>query len=150
MGVKAIRKTRSGDVLIELIKLTIDSKRSFTDALKNAIGKADSVRVLTPRVTLEIRDVDSCTTIEEVLQALRSKMQEHEGQFKVRLTKPNAAGQCMAVFSIEEKSAARLLETGRIHLGWVSCRLWRWEQVTRCFRCLGCRACKGPDRSSLC
>ena len=117
MGVKAIRKTRSGEVLIELIKPTIESKRSFTDALKNAIGEATSVRVLTPRVTLEIRDVDSCTTIEEVQQAVRLRMQEHEGQVEVPLTKPNAAGQCMAVFSIEEKSAARLLETGRIHIG---------------------------------
>ena len=28
----------------------------------------------------------------------------------------NAAGQCMAVYSIEEKAAARLLETGRIRI----------------------------------
>ena len=137
MGIKAIRKTRSSEVLIELIKPTTESKRSFTDALKNTIGEAVSVRVLTPRVTLEIRDVDSCTTIEEVQQSLRLQLQEHEGQFEVRLTEPNAAGQCMAVFSIEEKSAARLLETGRIHIGWVNCRLRHREQVTRCFMCLG-------------
>ena len=117
LGVKAIRKTRSGEVLIPLIKPTTASNRSFTDALKNAIGEAASVRVLTPRVTLKIRHVDSCTTIEEVQQALRLKLKEQEGQFEVHLTKPNAARHCMAVFYIEEKSAARLLETGRIHIG---------------------------------
>ena len=60
----------------------------------------------------------------------------------------------IAIFSIEEKSAARFLQTGRIHIGWINCRMRRREQVTRCFRCLRyshvSRICKGPNRSSLC
>ena len=69
--------------------------------MKNAIGEAASVRVLTPRVTLKIRDVDSCTTIEEVQEPLRWKLLEHEGQFKVRPAKPIAAGLRIAAFSVE-------------------------------------------------
>ena len=60
--------------------------------------------MLVPRTTLEIRDMDSCTTLEEVELALRKKLQNYEGKLEVRLTKPNAAGQRMAVFSIEEEA----------------------------------------------
>ena len=95
-----------------------------------------------------------CTTVEEVELALRKKLQTYEGKLEVRLTRPNTDGQRMAVFSIEEEAAARLLESARIHIGWISCMLRRREQVTRCFRCLGfgheSRTCKGPDRSTQC
>ena len=152
--IKAVRKTRSGDVLIEIRKTTAEGRQGFTDALREALGESGSVRVLVPRTTLEIRDMDSCTTVEEVELALRKKLQTYEGKLEVRLTRPNAAGQRMAVFSIEEEAAARLLETARICIGWISCRLRRREQLTRCFRCLGygheSRACKGPDRSNQC
>ena len=154
VGIKTIRKTRSDEVLIELIKPTAVIKKSFTDALKNAVGENASVRVLTPKATMEISDMDSCTTMQEVSKALHAKLQDHEGQIEVSLTKPNAVGQCIAVFCIEEKAAAHLLDMGRIPIGWVYCRLRRREQVTRCFRCLEyghvSRACKGSDRSTLC
>ena len=98
--------------------------------------------------------MDSCTTVEEVKLALRKKLQTYEGKLEVRLTRPNAAGQRMAVFSIEEEAAACFLESARICIVWISCRLRRREQVTRCFRCFGygheIRACKGPNRSNQC
>ena len=110
--------------------------------------------MLVPRMTLEIRDMDSCTTVEEVELALHEKLQSYEGRQDVRMTRPNAVGQRMAVFSIEEEVAARLLESARICIGWISCRLRQCEQITRLFRCLGfgheSRTCKGPDRSTQC
>ena len=54
------------------------------------------------------------TTAEEVELALRKKLQTHERKLEVRLTRPNAAGQRMTVFLIEEEAAARLLESARI------------------------------------
>ena len=147
--IKAVRKNRSGDVLTEIRKTTAEGRQGFTDALRKALGESGSVRVLVPRTTLEIKDLDSCPTVEEVELALRKKLQTYEGKLEVRLTRPNAAGQRMAVFSIEEESAARLLETARICIGWIRCGLRRREQLTRCFRCLGygheSRACNGPD-----
>ena len=98
--------------------------------------------------------MNSCTTVEEVELALREKLQSYEGRLDVRLTRPNAVGQRMPVFSIEEEVAARLLESARICIGWISCRLRQREQITRCFKCLGfgheSRTCKGPDRSTQC
>ena len=47
MGVQANRKTKSGEVLIELIKPTIESERSFTDSgprARSAILTGDSGR----------------------------------------------------------------------------------------------------------
>ena len=125
--IKAVRKTRSGDVLIEIRKTTAEGKQGFTDSLKEALGESGSVRVLVPRTTLEIMDMDSCTTVEEVELALREKLPTYEGRLDVRLTRPNAFGQRMTVFSIEEEVAARILESARIRIGWISCRLRQRE-----------------------
>ena len=115
--IKAVRKTRSGDVLIGIRKTTAEGKQGFTDAVKEALGESGSVRVLVPRMILEIRGMDSSTTVEEVELALREKLQSYEGRLDVRLTRPNAVGQRMAVFSIEEEAAALLLESARICIG---------------------------------
>ena len=96
--IKAVRKTRSRtrDVLIEIRKTKAEGKQGFTDALKEALGESGSVRVLVPRTTLEIRDMDSCTTVEEVELALGEKLQSYEGRLDVPLPRPNAVGQRMA------------------------------------------------------
>ena len=116
--IKAVRKTRSWDVFIEIRKTTVEGRKGFTDALKEAIGESSSVRVLVPRMTLEIRGMDSCTTVKEVELALWEKLQTYEGKLEVRLSRPNAVGQHMAVFSIKEEAAARLLDSARTCIGW--------------------------------
>ena len=55
------------------------------------------------RVTLEIRDVDSFTTSEEVQQALHAKLQEHEGQFEVRSLDQMRPGSAW-LFSLSRRS----------------------------------------------
>ena len=152
--IKAVRETRSGDVLIQIRKTTAQERQGFTVALWGALGESGSVRVLVPRTTLEISDMDSCTTVEEVELALRKKLNTYEGKLEVRPTRPNAVGQRMAVFSIEDEADARLLKSALICIGWISCRLRRREQVTRCYRYLSygheSRAWMGPDRSMQC
>ena len=44
-GIKAIRKTRSGDVLIEIRKTAAEGRQGFTDALKEELGESGSARL---------------------------------------------------------------------------------------------------------
>ena len=126
-----MRSTRSGDVLIEIRKTTAEGWQGVTDALKEALEEPGNIRVLVPRATLEIRDIDSFPNVEEVELVLDERLQSYGGKLEVRLTRPNAGGQQIAVSFIEGEEAVSLLESARICIGWVSCRLRRQEQVTR-------------------
>lgn len=73
--VKSIRETRHGDVLVEL-DATAENRSLFGSAIQKAIGDAGSVRHLTPRAQVEIRDVDAATEEDEVTQALHDFLGE--------------------------------------------------------------------------
>ena len=70
----SVRRTRAGEVLLELQKTTADVRESFSDALTRAVGNGGSVNQLVPKSTLEIWDLDCCTTKEEEEEALRREL----------------------------------------------------------------------------
>ena len=152
--VRSIRQTRAGHVLLELRRSTTPSRASFSEALKGATGDDCTVEELVPRTVLEIRDLDSCTSEDEVKQALKRDLQDYNGILRSSLTQPNARKQRMAIVTVETSAANRLMATARIKVGWVNCRIRRRTTITRCFKCLGFDHlnldCKGPDRSKLC
>ena len=62
---KTIRCTRGGDVLLE--QQSTQNKAEFSEAVKQAVGTdAAAIRGSVPKTTLEIRDMDACTTEEDV------------------------------------------------------------------------------------
>lgn len=149
--VQSIRRTRTGDVLLELGP---NSKNTdgFCGALKDALGDQARILNLRPRVSIEIRDLDGFTTEPEVAAALKRDIPEVE-EVKIKIF-PCPRGQQVAIVEIREKWAAKLISTGKIKIGWVSCRVRERVNVTRCFRCCGfghvAKECKGIDRSKLC
>ena len=106
---------------------------------------------MVPRTVLEIRDLDSSTSEDEVNQALKRDLQDNNGILRSSLTQPNARKQRMAIVTVETSAANRLMATARIKVGWVNCRIRRRTTITRCFKCLDfdhlSLDCKGPDRS---
>ena len=152
--VRSVRKTQSGDVLIELRHTKPEGRTALAEVLKKATGQSGNVRELTPRGSLEIRDLDCCATEEEVREALKSKLPEYRGELQVKVTKTNTAEQRAAIVVLEEVAAAHLLKTRLLRVGFVNCRVRRREIMTRCYRCLGyghrSHGCKGPDRSACC
>ncbi|XP_046686584.1 uncharacterized protein LOC124372251 [Homalodisca vitripennis] len=150
--VRAIRPTRTGGLLVELGSKTTD-KDGFSSALKTAIGESGTVSVLEPRASIEIRDLDSFSTGEEVQEAVERELGASAGVVKVFLTQPNRREQKLAVVSLSEWGVNQLLRTSKIKIGWVNCRIRRRVEVTRCFRCFGYghlqTDCKGPDRKAL-
>ena len=153
--IRSIRQTRAGQVLLELKEGNSVTRTAFSDALREATGNdCTVVRELVPRVVLEIRDLDSCTSSEEVEEALKRDLQDYKGFLQSVLTRPNARAQRMAIVTVETPAAEKLMATARIKIGWVNCRIRRRATVTRCYKCLGfghlSPDCKGPDRSKRC
>ena len=58
------------------------------------------------------------------------------------------------MIQLAEADAARLLQLGKLRIGWVACRIREHVEVARCFRCLGyghgSRGCSNLDRKNAC
>lgn len=154
VGVREIRRTRAGDVLVELRRTTAEARTRFFEAVQKAAVGVSSARELIPRVRLEICDVDCCTTKDEVEEALRRALPERPRNLQVNLTRPNTRQQVAAIVTLDEISAKALLRTARVKVGWVNCRIRRRTEIPRCFKCLGfghqSDRCPGPDRGKAC
>lgn len=150
--VRCVRKTRSGEVLVELGPGTKD-KSKFGEVLRTTLGANATVRCTVPKSTVELRDLDELTTEEEVTTVLNAMLgKTFDG--KVFVSKANTRGQKIAIVTLPVPDAETILKKGRIKIGWVSCRIRLKLSVPRCFKCLGyghvAGACKGTDRSNLC
>ena len=150
--VSSIRKTRSGGVLVELGPKTTN-KSTFCEAVKGLLGEKALVSSLEPMCSLEIRDLDCLTEKVEVEEALKRECPEVTNA-RVGITSVNARGQKLAVVEVPEQYARKLLNSGRIKIGWVVCRVRMRIVPTKCYRCLDyghtSAACKGPDRRTAC
>lgn len=146
------RKTLKGQLLVELGG-GVKSVNTLCETLRSALGAEAEVKSLEPKATIEIRDLDSLTSKEEVEDAIRRDL-PNVGDFRVGLTKENTRGQKIAFVELGRHDAAKLLESGKIRVGWINARCKKREAIRRCFKCFGfghvAGVCKGTDRSSTC
>jgi len=144
--VTSMRKTKGGAILLELAKG--GKKEQLCNVIRNALKDVAVVSDLKESATIEIRDLDSLTTDEEVAVAVKKIVSDPD--IKVRLSKANSREQRRAFVHLSADAARTIVALGRIKIGWVSCRLKQLEDVKRCFKCFGLghtqANCKGPDR----
>lgn len=154
--VSNIRQTYSGDLLLELQTIGDQPKTAiFREQLARAIGGNASVKTLTQETLLVIKDMDEVTTSEEVREALEAQFQEVKGVCIVKSLTKAYRGTQTAVVSLPNTMVGKVLEVGKVRIGWVSCRIREKIELTRCFKCHGyghrswnCRS--EADRSKLC
>ncbi len=147
--IKGIRKTRAGALLLELEKGQT-AKANFCEALKHTLQNSATVADLKPKATIEIRDLDSLTTKNEVAEAVKEVVQDPIEDLTINITAPNTREQVRAYITLHQDKADTLMRKTRIKIGWVNCRLRLKENAKRCYRCFGpghlTWNCKGPDR----
>lgn len=157
VDVRSVRKTKKGEVLIELDEDgASDQAKAFTQSIQTAVGENKVVKMMVPQSSVEILDLDSFTTSEEVVEAVKALIPTYKGGVEAFLTPANDRQVRMAIVKLEVAAAVNLLAVprSRIKIGWVNCRMRLRTPVVRCFRCLGyghrSGECKGPDRSKAC
>ena len=150
--ISAVRKTQAGNVLIEM-KGKEAGQTALFEAVKTTMGENVTVTCLTPRRTLQIRDIDCLTSVEEIEAALKVALKD-PGPIKVRLSRPNLGEQRSSAVEMDEQADFKLVKKGIIKLGLGNCRVRLQATPLRCFRCLAyghiASKCEGPDRSKLC
>lgn len=148
--VKGVRKTRAGDVLLELGAKT-KNKEGFATSVRAALGEAaSSVRSLEPKTSIEVRDLDEFTTEDEVRAAIVKETKDISGRIAVFLTKANARAQKTAIVELSTTAANTILAASRLKVGYMHARVRHRVVVTRCYKCFGYgheqSTCQGPDR----
>ena len=109
---------------MELRKTTSEARTSLSEVLTIAVGaEACSLKELVPRTMLEIRDLDCCTTVSEVEIALRRKLPNDKGSFRVSLSRVKQQQQRRAVVITDFEDAAGLLQQKRIRVGFINCSM---------------------------
>ena len=151
LEVLSIRRCRKEEVLLVLKKGGYVS--AFRKQLDHAVGERPLILALVSTRSLEIKDLDETVEKEEVMSALC-----------LALGSPALDGPCRlftlfgevktAMVRLAEADATRLLQLGKIRIGWVVCRIREHAEFARCFRCLGYghgfRGCRNPDRKNAC
>lgn len=135
--VRKVRKTANGDLLFQLAKPSDANTAKLKAAVGQLlIGKAE-VKSLTEESLVDIRDIDEVTTMEEVCLALNSQIPDIEiNPSNIRSLRKAYGGTQTATISLPSVVAKKLIEVGKVRIGWVICRIRAKVQPRRCFKCL--------------
>jgi len=165
--VRSIRKTRGGDLQVDLGRSAKSReaaepiRKALTEKLGQQIGPASK---LVTYVDMEVVNLDTVTTANKVLGAVRSALSKANGadnptvalavaEFKVTSIWDLKSGHWMASITMPRSLASK--EVSHVKIGWKSCRFRpRRPEVVRCFRCHGfghtTAKCSDPDLTEGC
>ena len=150
--IKTIRQTKAGHVLVQFSP-NAKNIEIFRESLKEALGDNVEIRNSQPNSEVEIRDLDSFTTTEEVKHAIEKVTGSLDNNVQIHITKENSIGVKMAIVRMCDKTASELLKIGNIKIGWVSCRMRKRAVVLKCYKCFDYghtqSTCTAPDRRQL-
>ncbi|XP_037929441.1 cellular nucleic acid-binding protein-like [Teleopsis dalmanni] len=155
-SVKRVRRTAKNELLLELKKASESNTVGFQSAVISVLGDSVRVAALTHSKTVVIKDLDEITSEQEICEALRlgSGINNLE-KGNVRMVGGKQRGLQIAFVKLAASDADKLLNTGKIRIGWSICRIMECVEPKRCIKCwrFGHIAanCKFPeDRSKSC
>ena len=153
-AVSRIRRTQKGELLFQLNHTEVNAAE-FQKTISEALGTRAEVKALAQRMTIECKDIDEITTKEDISAAIGAQFGNEPIPLEaISLRKAYGETQT-ATISLPTERARKLLEAGRIKIGWVLCRIREKATITKCFKCLEfghvAKYCKSEvDRSDLC
>lgn len=135
-GIQMVRRSRGGDLIIEMEKNS--NPLAMEQTVRATLGKEFTVRKLTPRVSLEIKDLDPTMEKEEIRHAIAGKLdlgEMAESEVEVRAVRFGFGGTRTAIVTVPVEVANKLGEESKIKIGFTNCRVSRAMNITRCYRC---------------
>lgn len=152
-SVVGMRQAKSGGLLIEVRGDQTQIEAVRAEVAKSA-GPETEVRTLQQRALIEVRDLDQWTSTTDVLEEVCRSAGVGQEAVKVISLRKRYGGSQMALVSLPLSDSRGLVNSGRLRVGMVSCRVRMAEPKVRCFRCLAyghtSKACDGPDRTMCC
>lgn len=150
--IAGVRKTAAGEIMISM------AGGGQAELLKQKI--IEGVQGITARtrstdVVLIIKGIDGAATTQEVQTAIEGDTStDKDGGVKEIRMSPAYGGNETATVTVTQEAAQRLLQDGRVRIGWTSCRIMEKIEVLKCYRCWiyghVAAACTGTDRTETC
>lgn len=153
-AVTKIRRTQKGELLLQFGESGVDTTGFKNSILEKLKGVAE-VRTLTQHKIVEVRDIDEISTLEDIEEAIKTQLGLNELPDKaVSLRKAYGETQ-IATIALAGEPANKLLEAGKMRIGWTICRIRERTELKKCFKCLKfghiAKQCRSKeDRSKLC
>ncbi|CAH0563152.1 unnamed protein product [Brassicogethes aeneus] len=139
-----------------LISLSDNAEsKSIKEKIKNIVNGELNVRLLdgSKQRTIHVHGIDDASTIEDIISAL-NKTNLLRDKFEVKSMRPNRGNTQSATVKMSPRDTERLVEEGKIRIGFNICRIQERKDLSRCSRCweYGHRNtnCTGTDRTKLC
>ncbi|XP_041450362.1 uncharacterized protein LOC121404627 [Drosophila obscura] len=154
-NVDRVRRTAKGELLLELNGAQKENTAQLKEEIGQVLGTLAGVRALVSETFIEIRDIDDLATKEEVAMALSLQVDHQVEAECIRALRPGYGGSQVAVVGLADPLAKRLLEAGKLKIGWTRCRIVERSGQRRCYKCLefghiAARCKSDVDRSNCC
>lgn len=122
------------------LKNSADTQTSnFKASVKKVLGNDVEVRCLTHHALIEVKNLDSITTKEEICNALTKEL-EYIEELPITSIKSIRRGYGetqIAVISLPFELAGKVTSARRVRIGWSDCSIRLKVSLTKCFKCLG-------------
>uniref|UniRef100_A0A6M2DR74 CCHC-type domain-containing protein n=1 Tax=Xenopsylla cheopis TaxID=163159 RepID=A0A6M2DR74_XENCH len=156
-NVDKIYKTKSGDMLITLLKRNTDKGQAFQKTITNILKDEAKVGSKGPQEEVEIRDIDESTTKEDIHSALQMMIGENYtiSLENIKIRSAHRGTQTAVVILPVSIVREKFGDKGRIRIGWVNCRYRIMLRPKSCYKCwhfghIAAQCTSLVNRSKLC
>lgn len=132
-GIQTIRKSRGGDLVIEMEKGQEGGKLEQT--VKEVLGEEHRIKRVAPRIFYEIRDVDPTLEREEIRSEIAREMKIEASEVEIKTVRFSYGGTKIVIMTIPTSMLEKIGEENKIRIGYTTCRIKRTQNLVRCYRC---------------
>lgn len=147
-----MKSTKKGELLL-IVENGADKAEVLKRELIEKVPGA-SASILLSKKVVHIKDMDEVTNKSEIVEAISRAAGAKREDFEVRAIRPAYGNKQNATIIMKDDDANRLIQTGRVKIGWTYCRILERKIDPRCYRCWEHghlkAQCNGPNREGLC
>lgn len=133
IGVQAVRRSRGGDVILEISKDADADK--IEKNIATAYGSGDNIRKLAPKISIEINNIDPTVDGAEIVKQIAEKLETMSHEVSVKSLKTTYSGNLRAIIEIPADTKNKIGD--KITLGFTNCNVKMASSIVRCYRCHG-------------
>lgn len=132
-GIQKVRKSRAGDLIIELEK---DSNTvGMEKIVKETLGVSHTVKRMSPKILFEIKEVDPSLDREEAKGEIAKWFEIKQEEVEIRSMRYGYDGTKIIIVNLPTSIGEKVTEEKEIRLGFTRCKIKRTWNIIRCFKC---------------
>lgn len=98
--------------------------------------------------------MEEAVTTQEILETIAKETESDSSLIEARAIRPAFGGKQNATIILPNDEADKLIQKGKLKIGWIVCKILEKKKDLRCLKCWehgNLRdQCEGPDRGNLC